>query len=284
MKGVSKVKEKYYLLNDGFAIPKLGLGTYGLRGSSGMQRIKMALHSGYRLIDSAFNYENEGIVGQAIRQSGISRDQITVTSKLPGRHHAYKEAIETIEESLARTGLDYLDLYLIHWPNPDQNQYVEAWQALIDAQKFGLIRSIGVSNFLPDHIDRLEKETGHLPVVNQLECHPYFNQAKVLDYHQSKQIIVEAWSPIGRGSQMGQEAVINDLAHKYNRSNQQIILAWHVARGIIPIPKSGNYQRQGENLAALDFELSQAELEAINDLSQDQGRLKDQNPAVYQEF
>ena len=162
-----------YILSDGFKIPKIGLGTYQLKGSDGSRRIETALKAGYRLLDSAFNYENEGAVGRAIRNSGVSRDEITFASKLPGRHHEYEAARETIQESLMRSGLEYMDLYLIHWPNPIEDKYVEAWQALVDAQKAGLIRSIGVSNFLPEHIDRLEKETGVLPVINQIELHPY---------------------------------------------------------------------------------------------------------------
>jgi len=186
---------EHYILADGFKIPKVGFGTSGFKGLDGTRRIEMALNNGYRLIDSAYNYENEGAVGKAIRNSGISRDQITVTSKLPGRHHGYDDALAAIEESVLRTGLDYLDLYLIHWPNPQEDKYVEAWQALVDAQKAGLVRSIGVSNFLPEYIERLEAETGVLPVINQVELHPYFNQAEQRKFDASKGIITQAWGP-----------------------------------------------------------------------------------------
>jgi len=147
-----------YILSDGFKIPKVGFGTFTFKGNDGVRRIEMALKNGFRLLDSAYNYENEGAVGRAIKNSGLPRDHITVTSKIPGRHHEYEAAMEAIEESILRTGLDYIDLYLIHWPNPIEDKYVEAWQALIDAQKAGLVRSIGVSNFLPEHIERLEEK------------------------------------------------------------------------------------------------------------------------------
>ena len=165
----------HYTLNDGNVLPAIGFGTYKLTGTNGVRAMVGALNLGYRLLDSAFNYENEGAVGEAVRQSGIPRSQLIVASKLPGRHHRYQEAIDTIEESLYRAGLDYYDLYLIHWPNPKEDLYLEAWQALIQAQRFGLIRSIGVSNFLPEHIDRLIKETGVTPAVNQIEIGMQFN-------------------------------------------------------------------------------------------------------------
>lgn len=156
-----------YHLNDGQVLPQVGFGTYKLNGSSGVHAIVNALNNGYRILDTAYNYENEGTVGKAIQESHVSRDQIIVTSKLPGRYHSYDQAITAIQESIYRLGVEYIDLYLIHWPNPKQGKYVGAWKALIDAQKLGLIKSIGVCNFLEEHIDTLEKETGVLPAVNQ---------------------------------------------------------------------------------------------------------------------
>ena len=146
--------------NDGLELPATGFGTYKVNGLAGVDAIKSAIHQGYRLIDSAFNYENEGVVGRAIRESGVPREDIIVTSKLPGRHHAHDEALLTIEESVCRMGLDYIDLYLIHWPNPSQGQFVEAWEALVEARERGLVKHIGVSNFLPGHIDLLIRDTG----------------------------------------------------------------------------------------------------------------------------
>ena len=275
---------EHYILSDGFKIPKIGLGTYTMKGADGVRRIEMALNNGYRLIDSAFNYENEGTVGRAVRNSGIPRDQITVASKLPGRHHEYQAALQTIEESVLRTGLDYIDLYLIHWPNPKQEKFVEAWQALIDAQKTGLVRSIGVSNFLPEHIDRLEKETGVLPVINQIEMHPYFNQTEQRLYDASKDIVTQSWSPLGRNNASTKEDIILEIADKYGKTPAQVILRWNIEQNVLPIPKSTHVGRQAENLAIFDFSLTTDEIEEINSISRPDGRNKGQNPAEYEEF
>jgi diketogulonate reductase-like aldo/keto reductase len=275
---------EHYILSDGFKIPKVGFGTSGFKGNDGTRRIEMALNNGYRLIDSAYNYENEGIVGKAIRNTGIPRDQITVTSKLPGRHHAYDNAMKAIEESVARTGLDYLDLYLIHWPNPNEDKYVDAWKALIDAQKAGLIRSIGVSNFTPEHIDRLEEETGVLPVINQVELHPYFSQEKQREFDASKGIITEAWGPVGQKNETLDEQTILDIAETHGKTAAQVVLRWEIQLGVLPIPKSSHAGRQFENLNIFDFELTDREMKTISDLTRDDGRNNDLDPLKYEEF
>ena len=275
---------EHYILSDGYKVPKVGFGTDKMKGADGIRRMEMALNNGYRLLDTAFNYENEGTVGRAIRNSSVPRDQITIASKLPGRHHAYQAALDTIEESVLRTGLDYIDLYLIHWPNPKQEKYVEAWQALIDAQKTGLVRSIGVSNFLPEHIERLEKETGVLPVINQIELHPYFNQAEQRAYNASKGIVTQAWSPLGRDNASTKEDIILEIAEKYGKSPAQVVLRWDVEQNVLPIPKSTHVGRQVENLAIFDFNLTADEIEKINSISRPDGRNKGQNPAEYEEF
>ncbi|BDR58779.1 aldo/keto reductase [Xylocopilactobacillus apicola] len=273
-----------FQLNDGLVLPAIGFGTYKLNGSLGVNAITSALYNGYRYLDCAFNYENEGAVGQAIKNSGISRGKIIVASKLPGRHHRYQEAIQTIQESLFRMNLDYLDLYLIHWPDPIQDQYVEAWQALIDAQKFGLVRSIGVSNFLPTHLERLEKETGILPSINQVELHPYFNQEEQRKYDQRHGILTQDWSPLARGRAVTDEKVITNLAAKYNKKPQQIILRWEIQLKTMPIPKSSTNEHQKSNLELFDFQLTDSEVEEINQLTRSNGRNKNQDPAVYEEF
>lgn len=275
---------EHYILSDGYKVPKVGFGTDKMKGADGIRRMEMALNNGYRLLDTAFNYENEGTVGRAIRNSSVPRDQITIASKLPGRHHAYQAALDTIEESVLRTGLDYIDLYLIHWPNPKQEKYLEAWQALIDAQKTGLVRSIGVSNFLPEHIERLEKETGVLPVINQIELHPYFNQAEQRAYNASKGIVTQAWSPLGRDNASTKEDIILEIANKYGKSPAQIVLRWDIEQDVLPIPKSTHVGRQAENLAVFDFNLTTEEIEKINSISRSDGRNKGQNPAEYEEF
>lgn len=273
-----------YNLIDGQVLPQVGFGTYKLNGTTGVHAIVNSLNNGYRILDTAYNYENEGTVGKAIQESHVDRDQIIVTSKLPGRYHSYDQAINAIQESIYRLGVEYLDLYLIHWPNPKQGKYVEAWKALIDAQKLGLIKSIGVCNFLEEHIETLEKETGVLPTVNQIELHPYFNQKDVLEYHKEKGIIIEAWSPLGRASEVINDAKIGQIAEKYNKTIPQIILKWHVQNGVVPIPKSTSIARQIQNIDIFDFYLETEDLAVIDALTQDNGRLKDQDPATYEEF
>lgn len=273
-----------YTLRDGLTVPKIGFGTYKLNGAHGVQVIDSAIDRGYRLLDTAFNYENEGAVGEAVRRSSVPRSELLISSKLPGRHHTYTQAINTIQESLYRAGLDYYDLYLIHWPNPKEDHYVEAWQALIDAQKLGLIRSIGVSNFLPEHLDRLDKETGVLPVINQVELHPYFNQQAQRDYDQAHGILTQDWSPLGRASEMLQNETLKAIAARYHKNVGQLILRWELQLGTLPIPKSSTPSRQAGNIDVFDFEISDADMATINGLSRADGRLNDQDPAVYQEF
>ncbi|GAB4106544.1 aldo/keto reductase [Micromonospora taraxaci] len=269
---------------DGTALPAIGLGTYQLNGSAGVDAIGHAIRAGYRLLDSAVNYENEGAVGRAARSAGDVRDELIVTSKLPGRHHRYDEALTTIEESVFRTGLDHVDLYLIHWPNPSQDLYVQAWRALIEARERGLVRHIGLSNFLPEHIERLVAETGVAPVVNQIEVHPYFPQQEALDYHREQGILVQGWSPLGHGNDLKQHPVIVEIANAHGVSPAQTILAWHVARQVIPLPKAASPQRQTENLDVFGITLTDAQVEAITALGRPDGRLSDQDPAVYEEF
>ncbi|PAF19550.1 aldo/keto reductase [Terribacillus saccharophilus] len=271
-------------LHDGTILPAVGFGTYSLKGSRGIQAIRSAIDAGYRLLDTAYNYENEATVGQAIKQQGISREEILVTSKLPGRYHQHENAITTIQESLYRAGLDYYDLYLIHWPNPKQDQYVEAWQALLDARKWGLIRSIGVCNFLPEHLERLKAETGELPVINQIELHPFFNQEKLRQYHEENGIVTESWSPLGRKTNLLEHPLLAEIAESHGRTVSQIVLRWHYQLGSIAIPKSATPSRQVENLAIFDFELNHVDMEKINSLTVSDGRIADQDPAVYEEF
>ncbi|SDJ11807.1 aldo/keto reductase [Salimicrobium halophilum] len=271
-------------LNDGLIVPSIGFGTYRLNGNDGATSIHSAIDSGYRLIDTAYNYENEGTVGEAVRRSSVPRDELRITSKLPGRYHEHDKAVTSIQESLYRAGLDYYDLYLIHWPNPKQNMYVEAWQALIDAKKWGLIRSIGVCNFLPEHIERLEEETGILPAINQVELHPFFNQKDQIAYHKEKGIQTESWSPLARVTNILGNEVIQEIAARHGKSVSQVILRWHYQLGTIPIPKSSSPERQKENKNIFDFTLEDGEMRMIDELTKDDGRLNNQNPAIYEEF
>ncbi|MBP2032674.1 diketogulonate reductase-like aldo/keto reductase [Clostridium algifaecis] len=279
---MEKIKEME--LNDGLKIPSIGFGTYKLNGTDGVEVIKNAIDMGYRLIDTAFNYENEGTVGEAVRQSSVSRDKLLITSKLPGRHHSYKQAIVTVQESLFRAGLDYYDLYLIHWPNPRVDLYVEAWQALIELKNQGLIRSIGVCNFIPEYIERLIKETGKAPSINQIELHPYFNQEKQRLWDSEHKIVTESWSPLGRGNSILKEEIINKIAKTHKKSVSQVILRWHLQLGAVPIPKASSSKHQHENMDIFDFELSEEEMKGIFQLTRESGRNNKQDPRTYEEF
>lgn len=278
--GIPEVK-----LNDGLRIPAIGLGTYQLKGSAGAESIRKAIdEGGYRLLDSAYNYENEGTVGEAVKRSSVSREELLITSKLPGRYHESAKGMIAIEESLYRAGLDYYDIYLIHWPNPKREMYVEAWQTLIEAKNKGYVRSIGVCNFLPEHLDRLEKETGVLPSMNQVELHPYFSQKEQRAYHEKHGILTESWSPLGRGSDLLGNEDIHKIAEKHGKSIAQVVLRWHYQLGAVSIPKSSSAERQKENISIFDFELDVQDMEAISKLSYPGGRLHDQDPAEYEEF
>ncbi|GAJ26983.1 oxidoreductase [Liquorilactobacillus sucicola DSM 21376 = JCM 15457] len=271
-------------LNDGHRIPFIGLGTYQVRGGQGIDQVLSAIQDGYRLLDTSTNYDSEGIVGEAVRRSGVPRSAFTITSKLPGKYHHYDDALMSIQESLCRMGLTYFDLYLIHWPLPKRDHYVEAWRALITAQKLGLIRSIGVSNFEPEHLDRLTNETGVTPAVNQIEVHPLWIQERMLQEDEKRGIATEAWSPLGRGSKVLQDPTIQKLAAKYHKNVGQIVLRWHIDRGVVPIPKSSNLLHQRANLDIFDFKLEGSELAAINALTQADGRIDNQDPNEYEEF
>ncbi|WP_347860982.1 aldo/keto reductase [Salimicrobium sp. PL1-032A] len=271
-------------LNDGISLPAVGFGTYRLNGNDGAASIQSAIDSGYRLVDTAYNYENEGAVGEAVRRSSVPRDELRITSKLPGRYHEYDKAFTSIQESLYRAGLEYYDLYLIHWPNPKQDMYVEAWQALIDAKQSGLIRSIGVCNFLPEHLERLEKETGILPSINQIELHPFFNQQDQMAYHKEKGIQTESWSPLARVTNILGNEVLQEIASRHEKSVSQVVLRWHHQLGTIPIPKSSSPERQRENKNIFDFSLEKEEMRMINEISREDGRLNNQHPATYEEF
>lgn len=273
-----------HTLNDGHQLPALGFGTYPLRGPAGVDALVSALHLGYRLIDSAVNYENEGTVGEAVRRAGVPREEIIVTSKLPGRHHEYAAATTCVYESLYRLGLDHIDLYLIHWPNPGVGRYIEAWQALVDLQRDGVLRSIGTSNFLPEHLNRIIADTGVTPAVNQVELHPYFPQSGQRAVHDQLGIRTESWGPLGQAGQLLHESVITGIAQDVDRSPAQIVLRWHLQLGAVPLPKAASPARQAENLAVLDFELDADQLAAIGTLARPDGRLGDSDPATHEEF
>jgi 2,5-diketo-D-gluconate reductase A len=272
-----------YTLNDGTTLPAVGFGTYPLKGDEGIEAVVGALEAGYRLLDTAVNYENETEVGEALRRSGIPRDEVQVASKLPGRHHGYDDAIASVRGSLERLGLDHTDLHLIHWPNPSVGKYAEAWRALVDLQRDGLVRSIGVSNFTEAHLRRVIDDTGVTPSVNQIELHPRFPQQEMRQVNERLGIRTEAWSPMGKRNAPLEEPAVTSAAERLGVTPGQVILRWHVQLGSLPIPKSSSPERQRQNLDVFGFELTDDEVEAITALGVPDGRLFDGDPETHEE-
>ncbi|MEO8851411.1 MAG: aldo/keto reductase [Allobranchiibius sp.] len=273
-----------YTLNDGNSLPVIGFGTYPLAGEDGTDAMVSAIQAGYRLLDSAVNYENEEQVGQAMRRSAIPREQLHVTTKIPGRHHGYDEARTSIRSSLVALDVDYIDLHLIHWPNPSVGKYVEAWRALVEAREEGLVRSIGVSNFTAEHLKAVIDDSGVTPAVNQIELHPYFPQAEMLAVNAGLGIRTEAWSPMGKRQAPFDENAVREPAQKYDVSPGQVILRWHHQLGSLPIPKSATPQRQRDNLNVFGFELTEAEMTGITRLGKLDGRLFGGDPDTHEEM
>lgn len=268
-------------LNDGNDFPELGLGTYKLRGPEGVDAIATAIQNGYRLLDSAVNYENETEVGEAVRRSGI-RDELIVTTKVPGRDHGFDETVRSAQGSLERLGLDRIDLYLIHWPNPSVGKYVETYRAMLALRDEGKVRSVGVSNFTEEMLARLIDDTSIAPAVNQVELHPYFPQQHLRAFHAAHGIRTESWSPLARRTELLTERVILDVAAAHSVTPTQVVLRWHTMLSSTPIPKSADPARQIENADVFGFTLSGEEIAAISAL--ERGRLWDGDPDTHEEM
>lgn len=251
-----------YTLNDGNSIPALGLGLWKIWDDEAKAAIVDAVAAGYRLLDTASFYKNEAGVGAGIKAAAINRGELFITTKVWNDNHGYDKTMRAFEESMRLMELDYLDMYLIHWPVPSYDKYVETWRALIQLQKDGRVRSIGVSNFLPVHLQRIIDETGVTPAVNQIEYHPFFKQPDVAEANARLGIKTECWAPLGRGGAMD-HPVVTGLTAKYGKSPAQIILRWHLDRGFIVIPKSSNPERLRQNLDVFDFHLDAADIKAI---------------------
>jgi len=249
-------------LNDGRQLPQIGFGTWPLDDAQAQTAVQAALACGYRLIDTAARYGNETGVGRGIAASGVARDQVQLTSKLRGSEHGFDSTLRAFDATLAALGTDYLDLYLIHWPLPMRDLYVDTWRAFVRLRDEGRIGSIGVSNFQPAHIERLRAETGVLPAVNQIELHPDFTQAGLRAWHAQQGIAIECWSPLGRGEVL-KDATVARIAQKHGRAAAQILLRWHVQHGLVAIPKSQDPERMRQNLDLFDFALDAEDLAAL---------------------
>lgn len=251
-------------LNDGNRMPVLGAGIWQVPDAETPRAVRDALEVGYRLIDGAAAYQNETGLGEGIRNAGLAREDIFVTSKLWNAHHGYDNALKGFEGSMARLGLDYLDLYLIHWPLPDHDQYVETWKALIRLRDEGRIRSIGVANFHEEHLRRLVGETGVAPALNQIELHPTLAQSHMRAVNAGLQIVTQSWTPLGRGDFDLPE--VRQIADRHGRSPAQIVLRWHMQHGLSVIPKSSRKDRLAENFDILTFTLDDADMAALDGL------------------
>ncbi|SFU69528.1 Tat (twin-arginine translocation) pathway signal sequence [Pustulibacterium marinum] len=275
----SPAKSPSITLNNGVEMPVLGVGSFALPTIQAAENIAFALQNGYRLVDTATNYGNEKEVGEGIKRSGINRSELFITTKLWIEDYGYDNAIEAFENSLNLLGLDYLDLYILHWPVPtDFDKTVQAYKALEKLYADKKIRAIGVSNFTPEHLENLMSQTSIVPAVNQVELHPYLIQKELRDFHKKHGIVTESWGPIGgelansasnptTPIRLLQDYTIVKLAEKYKKVTAQIVLRWHIQKGLIAIPKSQHYERLLYNINIFDFELSAEDMSAIDNLN-----------------
>ena len=258
-------------LNDGASIPQLGLGVWQVEPDVTSKVVGWAIQAGYRAIDTAEGYNNEEGVGEAIRAAGVPRKELFITSKLRNGGHQRDFALSAFDGTMAKLGLEQIDLFLIHWPVPSQNKYVEAWKTLVELKQAGRIRSIGVSNFNLDHLDRIIGETGVVPAVNQIELHPRFQQRDKREYHDRHNIRIESWSPLGSG-RLVTDPTLAAIGKKHNKSAAQVMIRWHLQEGLIVIPKSVNKERIAANIAVFDFELDGRDMETIRGMDSRAGR------------
>jgi 2,5-diketo-D-gluconate reductase A len=263
-------------LRNGAEIPVLGLGTSPLQGAESAAQVRTALEAGYRLIDTAENYRNEDAVGQAVRDSGIDRSEVFITTKFNRRWHSVDGVRQAYEASLERLGVDYIDLMLVHWPNPDQDRYVDALRGLEAVLKDTGLRAIGTSNFKPAHLQRVLDETGITPDVNQIQLSPYSTRSASREYHAAHGIVTESWSPLGASSdELRNNPVITGIAKEHGKSPTQVVLRWHIQLDLVTIPRSSNPGRIAENIDIFDFELNEQEMSTISGLDRGESVVTD---------
>jgi len=256
------------LLNNKVEMPQLGFGVFLVPPDEVIEPVRTALDAGYRLIDTATLYGNEEGVGRAIRDSGIPRDELFVTTKVWNTDQGYDETLRAFDNSQRLLGLDVVDLYLIHWPAPQRDRYIDTWKALERLYGEGRVRAIGVSNFTVAHLSRLLDETDVVPAVNQIELHPGFPQDELRAFHASHDIVTESWSPLGRGHGLLDQQAVMDIAAKHDRTPAQVVLRWHLQLGLVVIPKSVRAERIRENFALFDFELDQSEMDVLSAITE----------------
>lgn len=260
----------------GASIPVIGFGTSPLKGADAAAAVRTAIESGYRLIDTAENYRNEDAVGQGLRDSGIDRSEIFITTKFNREWHSVDGARQAYQASLQRLGVDYLDMLMVHWPNPDQGRYPDAVRGLELLLEEGAIKAIGVSNFKPAHLRRVFEETGVTPDVNQIQLSPYSTRDATRSFNSEHRIVTESWSPIGASdADLRSDPVVVGIGQKYGKSATQVVLRWHIQLGLVAIPRSSNPGRIVENISISDFELTESELTAISALDQGEANIAD---------
>jgi 2,5-diketo-D-gluconate reductase A len=258
-------------LSDGRRMPQFGFGVWQIADADTPRSVKAAIEAGYRLIDTAAIYRNEEGVGRGMRMSGVAREELFITTKVWNSEHGYDKTLRAFDASLKKLELDYVDLYLIHWPAPQQGLYVETWKACIALNKQGRAKSIGVSNFNAQRLQDIMDKTGVVPAVNQIELHPRFQQAELRGFHARHGIATESWSPLGRGALSG-DAAIAAIARKHRKTPAQVILRWHINSGLIVIPKSVTPARIRENISIFDFKLDADDMKAMTRLDSSSGR------------
>lgn len=262
-------------LRHGHSIPHLGLGTWPLVGEECETAVRYAIRSGYRLVDTAFQYRNEDAVGRGVRTAGVAREELFVSSKFNKESHSVDGVQRAYDRSLQALGLDYLDMFMCHWPVPALDQYTEAWRGLVKLLDEGRVKAIGVSNFKPDHLEKVIAATGVVPDVNQIQLSPDIARTVPRRAHEVLGIVTESWSPLGRGPELRENPTIVQIAADVGRTAAQVVLRWHVQQGLVPVPRSSDPKRLVENLSVFDFRLSTDQMATLASLDNGEAAARD---------